>query len=208
MPITCAASTTLANEGSTQKRTATPSSSGTSKNASSAGSALRSATRSRASRRSISAIGGSRRRSARTIEDDLDCEFCGQCVSVCPTGALTGKQWARKGRYQDVTQVDTVCAFCGTGCNITAHVKNNEIIRITSKPDTWNDGWLCVKGRFGYQYVNSPDRLTKPLITARCPVRRSHVGRGLRLYRREAQDDQGQARRRRHRRPFLGTLHE
>ncbi len=98
------------------------------------------------------------------FEDDLDCEFCGQCVSVCPTGALTGKLWARKGRYQDVAQIDTVCAFCGTGCNITAHVKNNEIIRITSKPSTWNDGWLCVKGRFGYQYVNSPDRLTKPLI--------------------------------------------
>lgn len=97
-------------------------------------------------------------------EEDLNCEFCGQCISVCPTGALTGKQWSRKGRYQDVKQVDTVCAYCGTGCNITAHVKDNEIIRITSRPDTWNDGWLCVKGRFGYQYVNSPERLTKPLI--------------------------------------------
>jgi predicted molibdopterin-dependent oxidoreductase YjgC len=98
------------------------------------------------------------------FEDDLNCEFCGQCVSVCPTGALTGKQWKQKGRYGDVKKVDTVCAYCGTGCNITAHVKNNEIIRITSKPDTWNEGWLCVKGRFGYQFVNSPDRLTKPLI--------------------------------------------
>ncbi len=97
-------------------------------------------------------------------ESDLDCEFCGQCVSVCPTGALTGKQWSKKGRYQDVKQIDTVCAYCGTGCNITAHVKDNEIIRITSKPDTWNEGWLCVKGRFGYKFVNSPDRLTKPLI--------------------------------------------
>lgn len=97
-------------------------------------------------------------------EDDLDCEFCGQCISVCPTGALTGKQWSHKGRYQDVKKIDTVCAYCGTGCNITAHVKDNEIIRITSRPDTWNDGWLCVKGRFGYKFVNSPDRLTTPLI--------------------------------------------
>jgi len=97
-------------------------------------------------------------------EDDLNCEFCGQCISVCPTGALTGKQWAKKGRYQDVKKIDTVCAYCGTGCNITAHVKDNEIIRITSKHDTWNEGWLCVKGRFGYKFVNSPDRLTKPLI--------------------------------------------
>jgi NADH dehydrogenase/NADH:ubiquinone oxidoreductase subunit G len=95
-------------------------------------------------------------------EEDLNCEFCGQCVSVCPTGALTGKQWAKKGRYQDIKKIDTVCAYCGTGCNITAHVKDNEIVRITSKPDTWNEGWLCVKGRFGYKFVNSPDRLTRP----------------------------------------------
>jgi predicted molibdopterin-dependent oxidoreductase YjgC len=97
-------------------------------------------------------------------EEDLNCEFCGQCVSVCPTGALTPKQSAKKGRYQDIRTVDTVCAYCGTGCNITAHVKDNEIIKITSRPDTWNEGWLCVKGRFGYKFVNSPDRLTKPLI--------------------------------------------
>ncbi len=101
---------------------------------------------------------------ATAYEEDLDCEFCGQCISVCPTGALRGKPWARKGRYRDIAQVDTICPYCGTGCNITAQVKQNEIIRITSKPDTWNEGWLCVKGRFGYQFVNSPERLTKPLI--------------------------------------------
>jgi len=99
-----------------------------------------------------------------SFEEDLDCEFCGQCVSVCPTGALRGKQWAKKGRYEGVQTMDTVCPYCGTGCNVTAHVKNNEIIRITSKPWTWNEGWLCVKGRFGYKFVSSPDRLTKPLI--------------------------------------------
>jgi predicted molibdopterin-dependent oxidoreductase YjgC len=47
---------------------------------------------------------------------------------------------------------------------LTLHVKENEIIRVTSKAETWNEGWLCVKGRFGYKFVNSPDRLTKPLI--------------------------------------------
>lgn len=97
-------------------------------------------------------------------EKDLDCEFCGQCVAVCPTGALTGKQWAYKGRQKDIKEVDTVCAYCGTGCNITLHVSRNEIIRVTSKKDTWNEGWLCVKGRFGYKFINSRDRLTKPLI--------------------------------------------
>jgi predicted molibdopterin-dependent oxidoreductase YjgC len=97
-------------------------------------------------------------------EDDLNCEFCGQCVSVCPTGALTGKMWSLQGRQKDVKEVDTVCTFCGVGCNVTLHVRNDKIIRVTSKPDTWNEGWLCVKGRFGYGFVNSPERLTKPLV--------------------------------------------
>lgn len=101
------------------------------------------------------------------FEKDLDCEFCGQCVSVCPTGALTGKQWAFKGRQKHIREVDTVCTFCGTGCNLTLHVRGNEIVRVTSKEDTWNEGWLCVKGRFGYRFVNSPDRLKKPLIRIR-----------------------------------------
>ncbi len=97
-------------------------------------------------------------------EDDLKCEFCGQCVAVCPTGALTGKMWALKGRQKDIREVDTVCAYCGTGCNITLHVRRNEVIRVTSRPETWNEGWLCVKGRFGYNFINSPDRLKSPLI--------------------------------------------
>ncbi len=99
-----------------------------------------------------------------SYEDDLDCEFCGQCVSVCPTGALTGRQWLGKGRLGGQKEVDTVCPYCGTGCNVTAHVRDNRILKITSDRTTWNDGWLCVKGRFGYQFVSSPERLTTPLI--------------------------------------------
>jgi predicted molibdopterin-dependent oxidoreductase YjgC len=97
------------------------------------------------------------------FEKDLSCEFCGQCVAVCPTGALTGKMWAHRGR-QRFHEVDTVCAYCGCGCNITLHVRRNEVIRVSSKPDTFNEGWLCAKGRFGYGFIHSPDRLTKPLI--------------------------------------------
>ncbi len=99
-----------------------------------------------------------------SYEKDIDCEFCGQCVAVCPTGALTGKMWAHKGRQKDIEQVDTVCPYCGCGCNLTLHVRRNEIIRVSSKEDTVNEGWLCVKGRFGYGFINSPYRLTKPLI--------------------------------------------
>jgi len=98
------------------------------------------------------------------FEHDLNCEFCGQCVQVCPTGALTGKSWSQKGRQRGVRKVDTTCTYCGTGCNISLYVKNNEIIRVGSDAGKWNEGWLCVKGRFAYGFVNSPDRLTKPLI--------------------------------------------
>lgn len=98
------------------------------------------------------------------FERDLDCEFCGQCVAVCPTGALTGKSWKQKGRKKDVREIDTTCAYCGCGCSLTLHVHGNEVIRVSSKQDTINEGWLCVKGRFGYSFINSPDRLTRPLI--------------------------------------------
>jgi predicted molibdopterin-dependent oxidoreductase YjgC len=96
-------------------------------------------------------------------EKDLDCEFCGQCVAVCPTGALTGKMWGQKGR-QNLKEIDTVCSYCGCGCNLTLHVRRNEIIRVSSKPETINEGWLCAKGRFAHGFVHSPERLTKPLI--------------------------------------------
>jgi predicted molibdopterin-dependent oxidoreductase YjgC len=99
------------------------------------------------------------------FERDLDCEFCGQCVMACPTGALVGKPWIGKGRYWKIREVDTTCPYCGVGCSITLHVKDNEIIRVSSRPDgIVNRGLLCVKGRFGYDFVSSPDRLQQPLI--------------------------------------------
>lgn len=97
-------------------------------------------------------------------EKDLDCEFCGQCVAVCPTGALTGKSWKQKGRQKDVKEVDTTCGYCGCGCSLTLHVKDNEVIRVDAKANTLNEGWLCVKGRFGYSFISNPERLKKPLI--------------------------------------------
>jgi predicted molibdopterin-dependent oxidoreductase YjgC len=97
------------------------------------------------------------------FEKDLNCEFCGQCVAICPTGALTGKMWAHRGR-QKFKEVDTVCPYCGCGCNLTLFIRRNEVIRISSKENTISKGWLCAKGRFGYEFINSPDRLKKPLI--------------------------------------------
>jgi predicted molibdopterin-dependent oxidoreductase YjgC len=97
-------------------------------------------------------------------ERDLDCEFCGQCVAICPTGALTGKVWAGEGRQWNVKHTETVCGYCGCGCNITLHTVRDRVVRISSKRESHNQGWLCAKGRFGYEFINRDDRLKTPLI--------------------------------------------
>jgi len=115
------------------------------------------------------------------FERDLDCEFCGQCVSVCPTGALTGKMWDRKGRQKDIREIITVCPYCGCGCNLTLHVRRNEVIRISSQEDNINEGWLCPKGRFGYSFINSPERLKTPLIKEKGKFREASWDEALEL---------------------------
>lgn len=89
-----------------------------------------------------------------------NCESCGECVVRCPVGALTEKN------YQKPTQwVKTICAYCGCGCGMSLGVRNNKIVSVRGdKANPANRGSLCVKGRFGYHYVNSKERLTKPLI--------------------------------------------
>lgn len=94
----------------------------------------------------------------------LDCEFCGQCVSVCPTGALSGASWVGKPRMDGVEMTETTCTYCGCGCNINLSTHGNRVIRVGSRQDNHNRGWLCVKGRFGFDFIGSPDRLQWPLI--------------------------------------------
>jgi len=98
------------------------------------------------------------------FERDLACEFCGQCIAVCPTGALVSKPSLGKGRQRDIRTVETICPYCGCGCSLTLHVSKDELIRASSRQDAINEGWLCAKGRFGFSFVNSPDRLKTPLI--------------------------------------------
>ncbi len=99
---------------------------------------------------------------------DSPCVFCGQCVMVCPTGALTSKVSAGLGRAYEVEKVLTTCTYCGTGCTLELNTKNNRVVGVTSnRTEEWspvNKGALCVKGRFGWDFINSPDRLTTPLI--------------------------------------------
>lgn len=98
------------------------------------------------------------------FDSELDCEFCGQCISVCPTGALSAKMWEGAPRHEGVTATETICGYCGCGCNVTLHTHSNRVTRISSRPDNHNRGWLCVKGRFGYEFISSDERLKKPLI--------------------------------------------
>ncbi len=93
-----------------------------------------------------------------------DCVFCGQCVEACPVGALTEKKAVGQGRSYELKQVRTTCPYCGVGCQMLLHVKAGKIVKVTAAQGPSNKGRLCVKGRFGYDFVHSPERLTTPLI--------------------------------------------
>jgi len=95
---------------------------------------------------------------------DSACVYCGNCIGVCPTGALmfsSEYELRQRGEWNEESQTktDTICSYCGVGCTLTLHVQDNEIVKVTSPVEnSVTSGHLCVKGRFGYQYVqNRPD---------------------------------------------------
>ncbi|WP_306533627.1 molybdopterin-dependent oxidoreductase [Geobacter sp.] len=94
----------------------------------------------------------------------LNCEFCGNCVGVCPTGTLISKPFKFRGRPWAFNVTKSVCAFCSTGCQIEYHTRNGRVERVTSEDENYNSGNLCINGRFGYSYVNAPERLTEPMV--------------------------------------------
>jgi predicted molibdopterin-dependent oxidoreductase YjgC len=93
------------------------------------------------------------------------CESCGQCVAYCPTGALSNKMNYGTARAHQVKKVTTTCAYCGVGCQFDLLVKKDKVIGVSSNPNSPVNGMaLCVKGRYGYDYIHHPDRLKKPKV--------------------------------------------
>ena len=97
----------------------------------------------------------------KTLED-ANCQFCGACVDACPTGALQERSTLGVGNFDSV--VTSTCPYCGVGCQINLEVKDNKIRRVTPANGAANRGQVCVKGKFGQEFVASPQRLTTPLI--------------------------------------------
>jgi predicted molibdopterin-dependent oxidoreductase YjgC len=92
---------------------------------------------------------------------DSACVYCGNCIAVCPTGALmftSEYELRRAGQWDEArqSQVETVCPYCGVGCNLTLHVQDGDIVKVTSPDDhDVTRGNLCIKGRFGWQFVQN-----------------------------------------------------
>ena len=105
----------------------------------------------------------------------LACEFCGDCLAVCPVGAITNKFSKYLYKPWQMKKTTTTCNYCGDGCQMYLETKDTEVIRVTS-PLSWKNKWgdraetskghggLCVKGRFGFEYIDAPTRLKRPLL--------------------------------------------
>ena len=95
----------------------------------------------------------------------LDCEFCGGCVQICPVGAITSRLSMYEYRPWMLKRADTICGYCGDGCQMTVHTKGKELIEVNSAHGTGrNNGDLCARGFFGFHATSHSERLTHPLI--------------------------------------------
>lgn len=95
----------------------------------------------------------------------LECDYCGQCIDICPTGALLSKPYKFQARSWFLEEKDTICTFCGCGCTLTLGIREGKILRSRGKEDNGrSEGNLCGRGRFGFDYIYSENRLTTPMI--------------------------------------------
>lgn len=95
----------------------------------------------------------------------IQCEFCGQCLDTCPVGAITSNCFDYKAKSWELAETTTPCPYCGVGCLLTIGAKEGEIKKVFSTPEHGpNDGNLCVRGRFGWDFIDSQERLKSPLL--------------------------------------------
>ncbi|MCK5505590.1 MAG: molybdopterin-dependent oxidoreductase, partial [Thermodesulfovibrionia bacterium] len=115
----------------------------------------------------IAVIGrGNRSRVEPFSPTSFNCEYCGNCLTVCPVGAILSRLYIHSFRpWQVDKEVETVCSYCGVGCSLVVQIRDDSIKRVIPRMGHGlNKGLLCTRGRFGYEYINSDDRLTVPLV--------------------------------------------
>ena len=95
----------------------------------------------------------------------LQCEFCGQCLDTCPVGAITSDRFDKRTKSWELAETTTPCPYCGCGCSLTMASKEGEVKYVFSDPEKGpSDGNLCVKGRFGWDFIDHPERIKTPLL--------------------------------------------
>lgn len=100
-----------------------------------------------------------------SFDQPWNCEYCGQCMSVCPVGSLNNRVYLFKNRPWNLEKTNSVCGLCSCGCSIVIEHENNEVFKIAEDVDLGvNHGFLCSKGRFGFELINAPERGKKALI--------------------------------------------